>query len=160
MKGLKIISLLVAIAIFIFGAYLLLPQVFLGLIGKNCGDELACMRNAFDSCTMAYYSRDVKVTQFMPGEPIGGIGAGAELSFTEHTEIQGIGLGGCRIFVKWTNAEGSLAEWKNAEMNCAIDPVNYSLAYDGLRKTCVGRLVEAYNPSVWNNIFGSKLPLC
>jgi len=145
-------TVLLIIVIAAIGVYALFP----GLLAKDCGSELSCMRNAFDSCSMAKYSREIEIEQYLG--PIGG--EKNDLKITEYTEIRGPGIGGCRMFVKWTDADGSLAEWKGAEMNCLIDPDNYNLTYNGLKETCEGSLVEAYSPDIWTTqMWGMKQPI-
>ena len=113
------------------------------------------MRAAFDNCSIAKYSRAVEITQFNPE-----VRERTTQTFTEYAEIRGPWIGGCRIFVKWNNAEGSLANWKGAEMSCIIDTKNYNLTYDGLKKTCEGRLIEAHSPNAWTpDMTGMKTPL-
>lgn len=150
----KALVVVIAIVLLALGWYAFAP----GLIAQDCKSELSCIRAAFDNCSIAKYSRDVPIEQ---QEQLGGwkkIG-----QFTEYAEIQGPWIGGCRLFVKWADAEGSLASWKNAEMNCIVDTKNYDLTYDGLKKACTGRLIEAYNTNnmaLWPlNTAGLLLPL-
>jgi hypothetical protein len=155
MRKRNLIIVVLVVLIIGFGSYMLLPS----LVTKDCGSELSCMRASFDSCSMAKYSRDVQLTQTKIGTP----SENTQTKYTEYAEIQGPWIGGCRIYLKWTDATGVLGNWKGSEMICLIDTKNYDLSYTGLQKTCSGRLVEAYNPIVGYNseysIQGIKSPL-
>lgn len=153
-----IIIAIIVVILLGLGVYIFLPSMFL----KDCGNELSCMRAAFDKCSFAKYSIEHQVTQFskigasQPFQP-------RNLSYVEYAEIRGPWFGGCRIYIKWTDGTGVLGNWKYADMKCLMNIHNYDFGYDGLRQTCKGRLLDAYGPGMYDNpeygFIGKMTPL-
>ena len=148
-KKTYILFIIFFIIIIIFGGYTFFP----GIIAKDCGAELSCIRAAFDNCSIAKATRERGVSWTSPEYSLGGDPAGThKLKFTEYTEIRGPWIGGCRVYIEWLASEGGLSGWKDKKMNCLINPKNYDLTYSGLQKTCSGPLIDAFNPENGNTL--------